>query len=167
MYYFGLGLSFIANILFLISILQKNKSKLFKFQTMETLVNIFKNICLGGYTGATTQIIGLIRNILLSKNITSIKIPILLSIGQIILGYFVNNHGLIGYLPIFASIIYTMVSFTTKNIIYTKLALIINLAMWLIYGITIKDWISVVTGLLFIIITIISLINYKKDVQRL
>ena len=47
MYWFGLGLSLVTSALFIVSIRQVEKSRVFLFQAIETSINIVKNNVLG------------------------------------------------------------------------------------------------------------------------
>ena len=165
-YKIALFISIVANALFLFSILSKNKKDLFKWQFLETILNIVKNTLLGGFSGATTQLIGVVRNFVLMKGYNIPYFPYILSVIQVILGISVNKHGYIGLLPVVASVSYTLVSFYTHSERTVKKALVFNLFLWGIYEILLKDYITLAVGILFITITIYNLYKTRGNVKN-
>ena len=151
MYWFGLGLSLVTSALFIVSVRQVEKSRVFLFQAIETSINIVKNIVLGGFSGAVTQVFGLIRNVALARGYSSWWLTVVLSVCQLIGGIMVNQHGWIGLLPMVASISYTVISLSTTDILTTKHALFWNISMWAVYDMVIMDWVSVVMSVVFLV----------------
>lgn len=151
MYWFGLGLSLVTSALFIVSIRQVEKSRVFLFQAIETSINIVKNIVLGGFSGAVTQVFALIRNVALTRGYSSWWLTVVLSICQLIGGIMVNQHGWLGLLPMIASISYTVVSFSTTDILTTKYALFWNISMWMVYDVVILDWVAVAMSVVFLV----------------
>lgn len=151
MYWFGLGLSVVTSALFIVSVRQVEKSRVFLFQAIETSINIVKNIVLGGFSGAVTQVFGLIRNVALARGYSSWWLTVVLSVCQLIGGIMVNQHGWIGLLPMIASISYTVISLSTTDILITKHALFWNISLWMVYDMVIMDWVSVAMSVVFLV----------------
>lgn len=161
-YILGITLSIITSILFSISLLQKEKENMLKYQLIETGINVLKNLFLGGFSGALVQLLGLIRNYIGYKGIKNNLIYLIIILGQFCLGLYFNNKGLIGGFSIIASISYTITIMKTSNIIYLKIALIFNLLLWTIYQIILKDYPAILSNLVLISINVYSLI---KDIK--
>ena len=62
------------------------------------------NIVLGGFSGAIINLINLARNIISYKNKLNIVAKIVLTIISIFLCIYINNLGIIGYLPLLGSL---------------------------------------------------------------
>jgi hypothetical protein len=161
-YWIATIIAIIGSCLFLFSITAKKKQTMFIYQTIETLLSIIKNILLGGYEGAIAQLIGLIRNILIMTNTTIKGSEFILPTLNFIMGSFINERGLLGYLPIIATMIYSYVTLSSSSYLTTKLVLLVNIILWIIYQIIIADYITVLINIIALIITGISIYKHKN-----
>lgn len=161
-YWIATIIAIIGSSIFLFSITAKKKQTMFIYQTIETLLSIIKNILLGGYEGAIAQLIGLIRNILIMTNTTIKGSEFILPILNFIMGSFINERGLLGYLPIVATMIYTYVTLSSSSYLTTKLVLLVNIILWIIYQIIIADYITVLVNITALIMTGLSIYKHKK-----
>lgn len=163
-WYFSQILSLIASIIFLIAIQQKTVKKLFIYDTIQLVINVFVNLLLKGYSGAVVQSIAVLRGVLKAKSKLNYQSGILIITLQIIFGFLFNNHGIIGLLPIIASVSYSIVLMLSENILFIKLNLVINLILWTIYSFCIHDVIGSTTNMMyaFYVILIIIKQNLKK-----
>ena len=69
----------------------------------------------------------------MTKTILTILIII-----QIIVGTYLNQLGLIGYLPIISSVSYSLAIAITRNLQWLRWVIIENMLLWLIYDLTIQ-----------------------------
>lgn len=156
-YFFAEFLSLISIGLYLYSVLQINNKNLFFVNFLENLVIIFKNFILKGYSAVIVQIFGSILLLFqLKENKKQYKfVYFFIVIMQIIVGLLFNNKGIIGILPILASAgYYFLIIFIKKNILI-KILLVINLSIWIIYYLFLKDYIGAVSNFISILFTII------------
>ena len=86
-----------------ISSFVKSKHKKLDWQITDNIFTAIANLLLGGYTGALTISISIIRNSLMVKKKMTKAIMTILNIIQIIVGSYHNQLGLIVYLPIISS----------------------------------------------------------------
>lgn len=155
-YFFAEFLSLSAILLSLYSVLQTNNKNLFFINFLENLVIIFKNFILQGYSAVIVQIFG---SILLLFQLKQNKIKyktlyFVVVIMQIIIGLLFNNKGIIGLLPILASSgYYLLIIFVQKNILI-KILLVINLSIWIVYYLFLKDYIGAVSNFISVLFTI-------------
>ena len=161
-YWIATIIAIIGSSIFLFSITAKKKQTMFIYQTIETLLSIIKNILLGGYEGAIAQLIGLIRNILIMTNTTIKGSEFILPTLNFVIGSFINERGLLGYLPIVATMIYTYVTLSSSSYLTTKLVLLVNIILWIIYQIIIADYITVLVNITALIMTGLSIYKHKK-----
>ena len=147
--------------------LVKNKRKIIFFQIIQIGLFIASNMILGGYTGAIINILNLARNILCYKDKLGKNEKIVISILSIVLSVLFNNLGLIGYLPLLASLIYLWL-INIKGIYKFKLLMILIMIMWGIYDLKIKSYTSATFDALTIVTNIIGiyLIAKKKKIKH-
>ena len=75
-----------------------------------------------------------------------------------------NKQGLVGYLPIFASVGYSILLTRTKNIYIIKNGLVINLILWSIYYGILFDVVGVLTNVAYAIYTVIVImVKVRKE----
>ena len=154
-------IALIASILMTFSGLQKSKKKILFIQIIQIFLTIISNLVLGGYTGAIVNAISLIRDILLYKDKVGVKEKIILIIFAIGLSLAFNNLGLIGLLPLIATVTY-MLFMDTKDVIKFKILIIISMILWFIYDLTIKSYTSSVFDILSALTHLIAIIQIIK-----
>lgn len=141
----------------------KSKKKVLFTQTIQHITYAIADFILGGITGAITNLIGIFRNVLCYKEkLNKIKIILIILISTILTLMF-NNLGLIGLLPLFNNIVYT-IFINVKDEFKFKILILTQMILWLIYDLTIKAYTSAV----FEVITIISCIitGYQIYINR-
>jgi hypothetical protein len=92
-------------------------------------------ILCGSYAAASVDFLATARNILTARNVTKKWLCAAFCVAILTIGIAINNKGAIGYLTIAASLEYTIVTATTKNITTTRLALMANVTCWLIHDV--------------------------------
>lgn len=164
--FLGNFISFIASVFMIYSCLQKEKEKVFYFQFIQSALLSFSSIFFNSYSGMISYTICAVRNLLVSRedfNYNSMLVSILLTL---IIGLYTNNLGLIGLLPIIATIQYTLCSFI-KNIILIKLSIIINSSIWSIYSFFINNLVTGVIELIIVFIATYSIFKLKLSKTKL
>lgn len=154
-------LSFIGVVLLGISSLVHDKKRILFYQIYNCLFTTLSNIVLGGFSGATVNFAALVRNWLVYHGKNTHKITIVIAIIMTIIGVSVNQHGIIGTLPIIASIQYTLWlgwGFTSAQSV--KLALAINVSIWAVYDAVIMAFPSLAVRM---IILGLSVLGYYKS----
>lgn len=146
----------IASIIMVYSGALKQKKEILYTQTIQLVFFIISNIILGGITGAITNALSCIRNILCYKNKFNLKAKIILILLSTMLSLIFNQLGFIGLLPVVSTVVYTLL-INTKNIIKLKSIIAFTSVMWLIYDIFIKSYTSAVFDFLSIVTSIISI----------
>lgn len=163
----GNTITFIASIFMVCTGIIKEKLKLIYAQTVMIILFIISNIILGGITGAITNFINLIRNILYYKNKFALKEKIIISLILIILSITTNNLGIIGLLPLISGLLYIWF-IDIKDMIKFKILIIVTTLLWLIYDLTIKSYTSSIFYVATIIASIVSIIQIliKRKTSR-
>lgn len=109
----------------------KSKKKLLLLQMGDCLFGCLAALFLGGFSGSSTAIIAGIRDILIYNGKSSKVLTIIFCVSLLITGLLVNSNGLVGLLPIAASLEYTLVLFNKKaRLITIKKAFLLNIIGW-------------------------------------
>jgi hypothetical protein len=94
----------------------------------------------------------------LTKKITFVLLGL-----SIIIGFYANNLGLIGWLPIIASASYTVCIYVTKNEQQMRYALTFNMALWFLHNLYVMAYPSAIANVLLLLWTIWQIV---KEYQR-
>lgn len=154
-------LSFIGVVFLALSSVVSDKKRTIFYQIFDCLFAVLANIVLGGFSGAVVCLAAFIRNVLVYFGKNNPKLMIIIAVLMTILGALVNQHGLIGWLPIIASIQYTLWlgwGFTSNKSV--KLALAINLIIWAAYDAVILAFPALAADL---IIFALSIFGYCRS----
>ena len=149
-----------------ISSFAKSKHKMLVWQITDYIFTAIANLLLGGYTGALTISISIIRNSLMVKKKMTKAILTILIIIQIIVGTYLNQLGLIGYLPIISSVSYSLAIAATPNLQWLRWVIIENMLLWLIYDLTIQAYPAAVTDVTITLTTLVAIIKNRKTFSR-
>ena len=139
------------------------KKKIFTWQALQNLVLGTSNILLGSFSGVTTHLLSGIRNILVANNLFSKKLCIILLFATTSLGLYTNTRGLLGTIPVLATIFYTLGSYLFTKDNHIKLNLALNMTLWSIYDLSILNFVSF--GIDIVIILIILRSVFAKNSQ--
>ena len=154
-------IAFIGSVLLVYSGIIKEKKKIIYVQTVQIGLFVVSNFVLGGITGAIINVISCIRNILCYKDKLRVKEKIILLIISIILSLSFNNLGIIGMLPLIATITYTLLM-DINDVIKFKIVLIITSILWGVHDIYIKSYSSAIFDFLCAITNSISIYQLYK-----
>lgn len=139
----------------------KKKDKIIFWQTIQIGLMIISNLVLGGITGAITNAISCVRNILCYKNkLTKIAKTVLIII-SVIFGILFSNFGLIGLIPIICTIVYILFM-DVQDVVKFKVLIIFTMAMWFIYDLYIKSYSSAIFDFMSIITNAFSIYKINK-----
>lgn len=156
----------LAAITTLFSSICKTKKNIFLFQCINKIFGVLYTLLLCGYSGMIINILGLVRNFLTLKNKMTKKVQFVLCILMFVIGIVVNNRGILGILPIIASIEYTIMACRNKSTVkIVKYALLINMIMWSIYDFIIKSYPTFIMDIIISLICIKSIVEINKNKQ--
>ena len=151
----------VGSVLMAYSGIIKEKQKIIIVQTIQMLMLGLSNIILGGIPGAIINSVNCIRNILCYEEKLGFKEKLILVTISVGLSIYFNNLGLIGILPVIATIFYTMLM-DMKNVVKFKVLLIFTLILWGIYDIYIKSYTSAIFDFITIGANIFSIYKIYK-----
>lgn len=155
--------SLLSAICIMISATQKDKRNFMLYQIGDTLFGCFANIMLSAYAALAISIICLIRNILSYKNKLTQNLTVILTILGIMMGLYVNNLGIIGFLPIVASASFTICIYITKNEQQMRYALVFNMLLWFLHNIYVQAYPSAAANIVICFWTLYQTKKHKKE----
>ena len=158
-------LALIASCAMVYSGFVKKKNEILIVQSVQIGFFIASNVVLGGISGAIINAINLLRNILCYKDKLNLLFKILISVASITLTIAFNNLGIIGYLPLIASVVYVWLM-DLKNVVYFKLLIIFTVVLWLVYDFTIKSYVACAFDVLTIATSVYSIIRINIDNKK-
>ena len=143
----------------------KETKKIIFIQTIQISLFTLSTLILGGFSGTIVNAISVVRNILCYKDKltnTAKAILILLCIPPCLI---FNNLGILGLLPLIATVAFTCFM-NVKSPIKLKFLLIITLILWVIYDVLIYSYTSAIFESFAIIahsITVYQLLHKKQN----
>lgn len=167
MFVFGNIFGGLSSLFLGLSVHQKDKKGMVCYQVADCVFAIISCLFLKGFSGAASNSIALIRNILELKKKNNKLTVILIAITIFIYGILNYNfieHVWYSWIPIVASMEYTLGMFIFKRYKYSKICLLINELLWFIYSLFILNYIAAVTLIILVINTIISLIMSQRKI---
>ena len=151
-----------ASLLMVYSGLLKKAKDVVYIQSIQIALFVVSNLVLGGISGAISNLLSLIRNIVFYKNKLTLPIKIILSIISIVLILSLNTQGLLGFLPLIYAIVYLWF-IDIKDPIKFKYLNIFSVFLWLVYDICILSFTSAIFDFGTIITNIIAVFKLHSS----
>lgn len=143
---------------------RKKHSEIMAVQIISQFFYAASSIALKGYSSTVQNVVAVFRNYAAMKNIKNKVLEWILILAGVVLGILFNNRGLLGWLPVIANLEYSISVFKLKdNETALKIAFIINMVMYAIFGAVIKNYVGVVSCSIIAITTAVSLIRSSKE----
>lgn len=163
----GNFISFIAAIFMIASCIVKEKEQIFIYQFLECMLLAFSSIFFGSISGVTTLVCSAGRNLLVAKNKFTKMAMYLFVVLTFTTGMIANTKGIIGLLPIIATIEYTICCHYIKGVTATKYSIFVNVFIWIIYSFAIYDFSTGITDVIVLIIDTFAIIKIHLDNRKL
>jgi len=159
----GNSISLLSCVMLLISSTAKDRDKVYKYQVAESALAVIAAVFFASWSGLSTLCISLIRNILVWKNRLSKFTMVFLTILLTIVGLIVNNRGVLGYLPIIATIELSIANYYCRKLLSIKIAITINTSIWAVYSFFIQDYASTTIEAVIIVMSFLSIYMIIQD----
>ena len=160
--FIGNVVALIASIIMVYTGYIKNKNRIIFVQTIQIILMVISNLILGGLTGAISNIVGCIRNILCYKDKLNKVAKIILIVVAIILSFSFNNLGLLGLLPLISTVTY-IVLMDIKDVVKFKYLIIFTMILWFVYDLYIKSYTSACFDFMTLVVSVISIVQIKNN----
>ena len=155
-------LALLAVICMGVSVVKRSKKDLIYWQSLDTIFFIASTVVLSSYSAVVTNTVSLIRNILAYKGCLTKRLTWVFCFLSVVIGLFLNNRGVIGWLPVIATLQYTVCLYITKNEQQMRYALIFNLVFWLVHDSYIQSYPSAINALVLIIWTAYQAVRHIR-----
>lgn len=154
--------SFIAALALGYSTFSNNKKNMMFWQILDSMLNALANVFLYAYSGVVVCVMTALRNVLVAYDKFQKWMLWIFVIFSALLGLVFNNTGLIGILPIIASIGYTICLYIFNDTQKIRLVLIGNLSLWAVYDYTIMSYPMFVMDIIIIFMSVLNYIRFKN-----
>ena len=142
---------------------RKKHSEIMAVQIVSQFFYAASSIALKGYSSTAQNVVAVFRNLAAMKNVKSKVLEWALILAGVALGIAFNNRGLLGWLPIIANLEYSISVFRLKdNERALKLAFIINMVMYAVFSVVIKNYVGAVSCTVIAVTTALSLLRMNK-----
>ena len=160
-------ISFVAAVLLGLSCWCKNPKRVFVYQFVENLFLSLSSVVFGSYSAAVSTLLSTAKSLVIVKGRYTKKTMIFFAVTIAVLGVLTNTKGLIGLLPVIATVQFTYCNYKLTDIKGIKWTFIINLLIWDVYAFWIKDFSSGIAWAITLIVTVVSLltINAKEAAE--
>ncbi|MCF2555549.1 YgjV family protein [Faecalicatena contorta] len=163
----GNMISFAAAIMLFLGCYTTDARKIYVYQIAENAILCLSSVVFGSWTGLITLLLAIFRNILIMRNkysrVWMLGISIVITVG----GMIANTKGVVGWLPILATLIWTIGNYYYSDVIHVKIFLLINTIIWCMYFFIIWDFSSGIAQLVTGIICIQSLYRVSRASKKL
>ena len=159
-------ISFLASMALTAGCLMKNTKKVYIMQVTENLILVASSVCFGSWSGISTLLVSTVRNVLLVKGRFDKRMMYLFIVLVTVCGIMVNNKGLIGLLPVLATVILTVCNYYAREILAIKWSLLVNIVLWAVYFFAIRDVISGITQVMIAAVTLVSIVQLRLETKK-
>ena len=159
----GNGISLIASIFLAISSCARERKNIYLFQILETGTYCVSSVFFKSWSGLSTLILSLIRNILVYTKHFREWHAYLFSVLVVVVGLMVNNRGFLGLLPLIATVELTLANYYARRVVFIKASLWINTVIWMIYSYLIFDFVA---GIMQTVISVLGLISLLQCIRN-
>lgn len=135
--------------------------KVYFLQIGANLALALSSVVLGAWSGLVTLLLSSLRMLLILYNKYDRRQMIVFCVLTVAVGLWVNARGLIGLLPILATVQLTVQSYLAHDLYSVKRSITLNLLFWAIYCTLILDIVSGVCDLINCILGVIALYRLR------
>ena len=139
-----------------------DKRRAYFFQMMESLLLTISACFFGVWSSMSTQLVSTVRNGLVMKEKFTTRLMIVCTVLTTVIGVAVNNRGLIGLIPVAATVQLTLCNYFVRSLRGVKISFLINVILWTIYSYCILDIAYGTASAVIAVLTVISLIRLVR-----
>ena len=144
----------------------KSKNSAYRLQAAESAVLCGSYLVFSAWAGLITQILSVIRNLMVVRGKFSARWMVLFTGLAVVLGAAVNDRGLIGLLPVAATVQLTLCNHFCENMKQVKVSFLVNALQWMAFSFCIGDYVNVCTQVVVISLCIVSLARLIRQDRR-
>jgi len=150
-----------------ISTTRKKPSEVLWIQVITQVFYLICNYILKGYPIVVQNIAAIARNIVAAKKMNNKYIEWFLTIAPVVIGIMVNNHGLIGYLPIVGNLAYSLAIFKNKDDEKKiKIFFAVAVTMCAIFNLAIYNYVGTLASIFLVCSVIAYFVKDKRQSKK-
>ena len=144
------------------SCVMKSRNGIFAMQFMNCALLAAASYFFGSYAAISTLILCCVRNVLILRERFTKNAMTAIVVLVVILGIMTNNRGAVGLMPVIATVEYTICCRLIRDVKRTRVSVLVNEAIWLIYSFIIFDFSTALTDVAVIIVDILAIVREKR-----
>ncbi len=152
-------LSLAAAVFLAVSCAVKDRKQIFVLQFMNCAVLAAASYFFSSYAAISTLALCCVRNIFIMRDRFTKPVMTVIVILVIICGLLANNRGIVGLLPVIATVEYTMCCHFITEVKKTRVSILVNEIIWIVYSFIIMDYSTAVTDIIVVIVDILAIIK--------
>ena len=158
----GNGISMIGCLIMVAIGFLKKKSHILLAQSVQCGFMGFGNLILGGVSGFIANVVSILRNLIFARFSVTVPLKVFFIALQVVLSLGSLGDGLVCWLPVLASAVFTWF-LDTKSEAKLKLVILTTQVMWLIYDIYYRNFVAASFDVLTMISNTIGFFMVKKE----
>lgn len=140
----------------------KTKKQILTVQCAQFCVLGTSNLILGGFTGVTSAVVSLMRNLICLKRTFTLPLKLAFIVLQAALALAFNREGLLGVLPALSTVIYTWF-LDAENETTLKLSIIAAQLCWVMYDLSLQNYVSFAFDIGTVVSTAIGILMLRRS----
>lgn len=153
----GNGFSLISAFFLFLCGLAKTKRGMYFFQFLDCVFLIISQLVFLQVAGAVSMVFSALRNYLASKEKFNFPTMLLVFVANAVLGILLNTGGIIGIIPVAATLLLTVTAYFLHEPRAVRIAVMLNIGMWVVYAFLISDYVTAVTNSVAFFINAVTL----------
>lgn len=158
-------ISFIGAVIMVSIGFMKKKEHVLTAQCVQFGVLGTSNLLLGGVTGFISNIISIARNVVCNHLHFGLAWKLVFIALQLALSIPFNTNGLLGLLPVVASVVFTWF-LDTDNAVFLKGIIIITCFMWVIYDFALQNYVAFAFDILNIASNMVGILAIRRSMAH-
>ena len=154
-------ISLAAAVFLSVSCVMKSRRGVFVMQFMNCALLAVASYFFGSYAAITTLVLCCVRNIFIMKDRFTRPVLAVIVVLVIVLGLMTNNRGLVGLMPVIATVEYTVCCHFIRDVRKTRVSILFNESIWIVYSFLVSDYSTALTDAAVIIVDIFAILKEK------
>lgn len=155
-------ISFIAAVFLAVSCVVKDRKQIFILQFLNCAVLAVASYFFGSYAAISTLALCCLRNIFIMRDKYTFPVMAVMVILVIAAGLLTNNRGVVGLLPVIATMEYTICCHFITDVGKTRVSILVNELIWIVYSFLVMDFSTAITDVIVIIVDIAAISKPAK-----
>ena len=155
-----------ASICLAASCCAKSRESAYRLQAAESGVLCVSYLVFNAWAGLITQALSVIRNLLVVRGKYTARLMVVFTVLAVALGVAVNDRGLIGLLPVAATVQLTLCNHFCRTMVQVKLSFLVNAFQWLAFSFCIGDYVNTCTQVVVMTLCVVSLVRLNRKEKQ-